>query len=373
MSTKNRPIISWLQQVTTPDTSDDNLRRQGFLVVIVSLAITLLALLLGLRSIIAGDFTITTAIIFGGMLIYIACGVMARYGIIRPAAYLITWTPWLGIIIIIVTTPNPTAIFFLSIPVLLASIVLSSLQTLPVTVLGLLITLFMISRDVVVEDGNFASAIFFVVTISALAYLGAWSVERALQIAREASQALQGANQALHDANSDLENRVAQRTGDLQQALQSLLKRETELHQTLADLRSSQETIRELSAPILPISAGVLVAPLIGALDSSRMMVFMSNLLRAAEHEGARYLIIDVTGIPVIDTQVAQVLIQAAQALKLIGTQVIITGIRPEVAQTLVGLGVNLGEIITRGTLQSGITEAVNRWHVIAPTSQALT
>ncbi len=87
----------------------------------------------------------------------------------------------------------------------------------------------------------------------------------------------------------------------------------------------------------------------------------MSSLLSTAQREGARYLIIDITGIPVIDTHVARVLLQATHALRLLGSQVILTGIRPEVAQTLVSLGVDLSGIITRGSLQSGIAEAVSR------------
>jgi rsbT co-antagonist protein RsbR len=122
--------------------------------------------------------------------------------------------------------------------------------------------------------------------------------------------------------------------------------------------------IRELSAPILPVAPGVLVAPMIGAVDSGRAAVFMSNLLDAAERERARYLIIDVTGIPVIDTQVARVILQAAQAMRMLGAQAILTGIRPEVAQTLVGLGIDLSGLITRGTLQSGIAEALGRMSV---------
>ena len=75
----------------------------------------------------------------------------------------------------------------------------------------------------------------------------------------------------------------------------------------------------------------------------------------------AKTAIIDITGVPVVDTQVASALLRAAQAVRLLGAQVMLTGIRPEVAQTLVGLGVNLGDIITRSTLQSGIAYAITQ------------
>ncbi len=104
--------------------------------------------------------------------------------------------------------------------------------------------------------GSFFAAIAFMIMISALAYLGAWGVERALHSTQEARRELELANKALHGANSDLESRVTQRTVDLQQALDDLQQRETELRQTLDELRGSQATVRELSAPILPVSSG---------------------------------------------------------------------------------------------------------------------
>jgi rsbT co-antagonist protein RsbR len=353
--------MHWLQKTLTPQVADESLRRQGFLVVIVSSALTALALVLSLSSLGAPNQSpITIGIAFFGSFLYLSCAIMARYGIIRPAAYLITWGPCVGIIATLIANPSAIAIAFFSLPILLASIVLSSRQMLPIALLELFVAL-IIARQSAAEDRSYYAVIFFVIMISALAYLGAWSVERALRAAGVAGRDLELANRALLASNGDLEGRVAQRTADLQQTLHSLQGREAELHQTLDDLRSSQDTIRELSAPILPVAPGVLVAPMVGALDSARAAVLTSSLLSAAERASARYMIMDVTGVPVIDTQVAQVLLQAAQALRLLGTRVIITGIRPEVAQTLVGLGADLGEVITRGSLQSGIAEAIRR------------
>jgi rsbT co-antagonist protein RsbR len=355
------------QQALTPRTTDETLRRQGFLVIIVSVALTLLALILSANSLVSDGFSFANGVSLVGAVIYCVCAVLAKNGIVRPAAYLITWIPALVLISVILLEPNSITVYFLSIPILLSSIVLSSLQIFPVVLAGLASALIAAS-NASPAAGSFFAAIAFVIAMSALAYLGAWSVERALRGTQEARGALEQANQALNDTNNDLENRVTRRTADLQQALHNLQQREAELHQTLDELRSSQETIRELSAPILPVAPGVLVAPIVGAIDSGRVTVLMNSLLSATEHEGARYLIMDVTGIPVIDTQVAQVLLQAAQATRLLGARVILTGIRPEVAQTLVGLGVDLGGIITRDTLQSGIAEAIRRLPVASHT-----
>ncbi len=117
--------------------------------------------------------------------------------------------------------------------------------------------------------------------------------------------------------------------------------------------------LAELSTPLIPINDQIVVMPLIGSIDAARAQDILNTLLHGVSTTRARVAILDITGIPLVDTQIANVLIQAAQAAQLLGAEVVLTGIRPEVAQTLVGLGVNLQKIITRGTLQSGIAYAM--------------
>jgi rsbT co-antagonist protein RsbR len=119
--------------------------------------------------------------------------------------------------------------------------------------------------------------------------------------------------------------------------------------------------LRELSTPLIPITDAVVAMPLIGSIDSSRAQLVLETLLTGVAERQASITIIDITGVPVVDTQVANALIRAAQAVKLLGARVILTGIRPEVAQTLVNLGVDLSGILTRGTLQGGIAEALGQ------------
>lgn len=121
-------------------------------------------------------------------------------------------------------------------------------------------------------------------------------------------------------------------------------------------LEEQERTLAELSTPLLTIADNTVVLPLIGVLDSRRVEIMNNNLLAGVQFSGANQVIIDITGVPVVDTQVANALIQAAQAVRLLGATAIISGIRPEVAQTLVGLGVDLSKIPTMGTLQSAIT-----------------
>jgi PAS domain S-box-containing protein len=135
---------------------------------------------------------------------------------------------------------------------------------------------------------------------------------------------------------------------------------EAERQRLQAELIGAQQAaLQELSTPLIPISDRVLVMPLIGRIDTRRASQVLEILLQGIQTQGADLAIIDITGVNVVDTQVAHALIQAARAVKLLGAQVVLTGLRPEVAQTLVGLGVDLSGIVTRGTLQSGIAYAL--------------
>ncbi len=126
-------------------------------------------------------------------------------------------------------------------------------------------------------------------------------------------------------------------------------------------IRIQAQAIEELSTPLIPITDEILVMPLIGLMDSMRAQQIMQNLLSGLASSRGKFAIIDITGVQVVDTAVASALLKAAHAARLLGTRVILTGIRPEVAQTLVHLEADLSSIITCGTLQSGIQYAVAR------------
>lgn len=124
-------------------------------------------------------------------------------------------------------------------------------------------------------------------------------------------------------------------------------------------IEQQQATLAELSTPFLAISDTTVVMPLVGAVDSRRVGQMIDTLLAGVADSRASTVILDITGVAVVDTQVANAFIRASQAVSLLGAQVILTGIRAEVAQTLVGLGVDLRGIITRSTLRDGITYAL--------------
>jgi rsbT co-antagonist protein RsbR len=124
-------------------------------------------------------------------------------------------------------------------------------------------------------------------------------------------------------------------------------------------IHAQQEALRELSTPLLPIAAGVVVMPLIGVIDSARAQQIMERLLNGVSEYTAHVALIDITGVNVVDTQVAGVLLRAAQAVRLLGAQVVLTGISPEIAQTLVHIGAEIRDVTTKATLQEGIRYAM--------------
>jgi len=132
-----------------------------------------------------------------------------------------------------------------------------------------------------------------------------------------------------------------------------------QIAEQLAVIDQQQEVIRDMSVPVLPLLASTLVMPLVGALDTKRLALMQEQALHALEHSSARQLILDITGVPIVDTQVALGLTQLVQAAQLLGAHVSIVGIRPEVAQALVGLGISLPNIKTFSTLQLGVARAL--------------
>jgi rsbT co-antagonist protein RsbR len=117
--------------------------------------------------------------------------------------------------------------------------------------------------------------------------------------------------------------------------------------------------IRELSTPLMPLHTGLLALPLVGTLDSHRASQIMETLLEGIARQQADVVIMDITGVPVVDTAVGNHLLQAARAAELLGARVILVGISAEVAQTMVQLGINLSRIVTLATLQAGIEYAL--------------
>jgi PAS domain S-box-containing protein len=168
-----------------------------------------------------------------------------------------------------------------------------------------------------------------------------WQAQSSVFLVHAPDGALMGQAIILRDATEQIRNK----------------QERAALHEQV--IAAQQAALRELSTPIIPLTNDLVAMPLIGAIDSNRAQQVIETLLEGVAASRATTAILDITGVQVVDTQVANALLRAAQAVKLLATRVVITGIRPEIAQTLIGLGLDLSGITTRATLQSGIAFAL--------------
>jgi PAS domain S-box-containing protein len=127
-----------------------------------------------------------------------------------------------------------------------------------------------------------------------------------------------------------------------------------------ARIKLQSDEILELATPVMQVWKGVVMAPLIGSLDSARTQQFMERLLNRVVETNSSVALVDIMGVPTIDTKTAQHLIESITAVRLLGAQVVLTGVRPAIAQTLVHLGINLSDILTRSSLAGGLQVALN-------------
>lgn len=123
-------------------------------------------------------------------------------------------------------------------------------------------------------------------------------------------------------------------------------------------IKSQAQALTELSTPVIQVWEGIIALPLVGSIDSIRAKEIMEKLLEAVVANEADVVIIDITGVPVVDTQVANRLMRTVEAVRLLGTSSIITGINPVIAQTLVQLGVDLSQLATKSSLRAGLQQA---------------
>jgi predicted ATPase/GAF domain-containing protein/tRNA A-37 threonylcarbamoyl transferase component Bud32 len=223
-------------------------------------------------------------------------------------------------------------------------------------------------------ENNLATHVFNAERVELLGLLslqGAIAIENALLYAdvQKISQTLQETNEELENTNRSLEEMVAARTEELSQTNErlqlELIERlrlddeRTRLQEQIIQVQAM--TLAELSTPLIPLTDKIVAMPLIGTVDSQRAQQVLETLLDGVNKIQAQAVIIDITGMSVVDTAVAGTLIRASQAVRLLGAQTIITGIRPEVAQTLVGLGIDMNGVITLSTFQAGIAYALSK------------
>lgn len=167
------------------------------------------------------------------------------------------------------------------------------------------------------------------------------------------------------DEVSEMQRELLALTSELSEAQREQRRQNRQLQQALAEQRNLLDTIQELAAPSVPIWDRVLLLPLVGHFDSQRADQVNRLLLERAAQTRAHFVILDLSGIALVDTAVAQQLIQTAQALRLLGVQPVLAGINPEIAQTVVNLGVDLPGFVIKSDLHGALTYVLKQMGVV--------
>ncbi len=168
---------------------------------------------------------------------------------------------------------------------------------------------------------------------------------------------------AFNTMATSLQARIAaehQAQQELNVSNQQLKEHSLSLEEAMQEQQRLSETVRKMSLPVLPIAEGIVVMPLVGTIDSNHARELSETLLHGVEQHRARVALIDLTGVALVDTFVTQTLVEAILATRLLGAQALVVGIRPELAQMLLEIGVDLSNIETSATLQSGLLRALH-------------
>jgi rsbT co-antagonist protein RsbR len=200
-----------------------------------------------------------------------------------------------------------------------------------------------------------------------LAAIGASNFVRRIEQNR---QAINEQSQLLAQQKHDLEERIELRTNELQQALDQLEQQAYEQEQLLSEKQRQENSIRTLRIPIIPLNEQTLIMPLVGELELDRMRMFHDQALTALQNRRSRYLIIDISGVPYVDHTVARGFIEIVKSARLIGSDVVLVGIRPEVAHILTQLRISLSNIQSYANLQAALEnlrQTGKRQAVLAP------
>jgi rsbT co-antagonist protein RsbR len=169
---------------------------------------------------------------------------------------------------------------------------------------------------------------------------------------------------------NSLEDQVADRTLDLEQQRAALSHTLDELRASTAERIALIETIRGLSTPVIRVYEHIILVPLIGSIDTARAEQIAAALLAGIEKYQAKKVILDLTGVPIVDTSVAAYLSRWPRMARLLGAQVTMVGITPEVAQSLVHLAADLDDVVTCADLQSGVLDALRSLGLVIQPSE---
>ena len=341
---------------------DDDTRRRGRNVVAIALLLVGCSLLITIVGAFIAAWRVTALLIAGLTVFWLLAGLLARSGRVTSGAMVLICTA----LIILVAAPVlsghvvSTPFFFL-IPITIGFATLRVqamwlVVVLTVASIGLLALLTSNLPPIVSNNANtYSLSILLTIIVAFVGLLGARTTERALSAAAEAQRKNEQIAQALHREKESLAERVLARTADLDRSLEESRQLTAEQARLLAENTQQRDVIRRLSVPVLPVDAGLLVIPLIGILDKQRLDDLSRQALSAIQTYAARRLLLDVTGVSLLDREVAESLLNTMQAARLLGAEVALVGIRPEVAQTLVELDLDTNAFQSFSTLQTAL------------------
>ncbi len=353
---------NFFQSLLAINHPDELFRQRGRNTVVIALGLAALNVLLSITLIFI-DFSLTWMFAtIASALIYVGIIALARNGRVHLASWLTVSVSLSGSIIASFIFPDRPVAMFLTIALVLAAAVLRfrDLAIVFLIVAVVLGSLFSVRGGVELAlpmSAFIPSVAMLCVFLSLAAVIisfGNESLSRRLQAALNQAQ---HTAQQLQELNAELDRRVETQTAALQDVVSELEARAAEQNRLLAEVIAQRDVIRQLSAPVLPVSQDALVLPLVGAIDQERLVTLQQQALAAVEQRRARWLILDVTGVPVIDTQAAAGVIQLAQSVRLLGAEVALVGVRPEVAQTMVSLGIELPIARVYSDLASAVTQ----------------
>jgi len=340
-------------------TNDPNQRRRGTIILSVSALLCVLLVLAIPLTLLRTDALPSVIAVGLGVLLIGSAIVLARAGRVQVAGWLLVIISATVVVLPSIMRREVTStLFYLVIPILIASVVLRPWQVwvaLVCTYVSIAVNLGLdgaISLDAARILQNLALVL---MVTAGIGYLSARLTQQAIDRSEADQEAARVSTIALEQANGRLETQVAERTASLLQALAAIEQRAADQERMLAEIGEQRATIREMSTPVLPLSRHTLVMPLIGAMDTARLQNLQEQALTAIEQRHARRLLLDVTGVPVVDSQVAQGLISVVNAARLLGAQVTLVGVRPEVAQAIVSLGLDLSAVQTERDLETAM------------------
>lgn len=269
---------------------------------------------------------------------------LAHLGYVRSGGALLVSVLFLAIAVAVRSTADASAVASPSfvLPILLAGLLINGAAVLVFGALSIAELAFVALSGTGTWDGQTTNHSITILVATGLTWLIIKTLQHTLATARHQTAA---ALEAQHDLAE-------------QQAATSA--KNEELSTANDQMRALLDLVRDLETPVIPLLDGVLVLPLVGHIDTRRATQLTDTVLTAVHHQRARVVIIDITGVSVVDTAIAKRLGQLAQSIQLLGAQVLVTGIRAEVAQTIVAQQIDFANIRTAGRLQDGIATVLN-------------